>query len=94
MHAAKGLGSRRNTIRGLVFAALYCRSGHQRELIMHELTITQNSALYLAQHRIIKRRNAVFRRMRAAGRDRPPDLLRPAFSEAYLVPRFYQDNSL
>jgi hypothetical protein len=59
---------------------------------MQEPTITQNSALYLAQHRILKRRNAAFRRMRAAGRDQSPDLRRPTFSAAYLVPRFYQDN--
>jgi hypothetical protein len=38
---------------------------------MH-LTITQNSALYLAQHKISKHRSALFRHLRAAGRNSPP----------------------
>lgn len=53
-------------------------------------TITQNSALYLAQHRILPERSSIFGRKRAAAKDWLPDLRRPAFSEAYFIPRFFQ----
>jgi hypothetical protein len=58
---------------------------------MQERTITQNSALYLAQHRTVKQRNSIFQRMRAAKIDRPLVLRRPTFGEAYLVPRFFSE---
>ena len=56
---------------------------------MLEQTITQNSALYLAQHRIVKQRRSIFRRIRAAKIELPVELRRPAFGVAYLVPRFF-----
>jgi hypothetical protein len=57
-----------------------------------ESTLTQNSALYLAQHGISKRRAALFGRLRAAGRNQSPDLRRRAFPDRSLVSRFHQDN--
>jgi len=39
-----------------------------------ERTITQNSALYLAQHTLSKRRAALFRRFRAAARNQSADV--------------------
>jgi hypothetical protein len=44
-----------------------------------ELTLTQSSALYLAQHKISKRRTAFFQRWRAVLKNQVPDLRRQAF---------------
>ena len=57
---------------------------------MLEQTITQNSALYLAQHKVQKQRTAPFS-LRAVERDRRLDLRKPAFSEAHITPRFFRD---
>jgi hypothetical protein len=57
-----------------------------------ELTITQSSALYLAQHRISNRRSQFFRRLRIAGRDRSLDRSRRTFRRAPFAPRFHGDN--
>jgi len=54
-------------------------------------TITQNGALYLAQHRILKQRKSIFGHWRAPVENLRTNLPRPAFSEAYLVPRFFQN---
>jgi hypothetical protein len=58
---------------------------------MPNQTITQNGALYLAQHRTVKQRHSIFWRMRAAEIDRPLVLPRPTFVEAYFVPRFFSE---
>jgi len=59
-----------------------------------ELTLTQSSALYLAQHKISKRRTALFRRWRAVRKNQVPDLRRQTFYNRPQVPRFHQDNGL
>jgi hypothetical protein len=41
-----------------------------------EQTITQNSALYLAHHKVSKRRATVFRRLRTAASKQGPDAQR------------------
>jgi hypothetical protein len=58
---------------------------------MH-LTITQNSALYLAQHKISKHRSALFRHLRAASRKQSPDLRRQTLVDASFMRRFHQNN--
>ncbi len=55
---------------------------------MH-LTLTQSGALYLAHHKISKRRSALFR---AAGRKHSPDLRRQTLVDASFVGRFHRDN--
>jgi hypothetical protein len=58
-----------------------------------EPTLTQNSALYLAQHRIAKERSALFARFRNAARRQKPDLRRrPAVGEAAVILRSNSDN--
>jgi hypothetical protein len=59
---------------------------------MH-LTITQNSALYLVHHKISKRRSALFRHLRAAGRKQSPDLRRQTLVGASFVRRFHRDDA-
>jgi hypothetical protein len=81
-----------NTIRDITFAALSFPQRPLKGYTMLERTITQNSALYLSHHKILKQRRSIFRRMRVAERNRLPDLQRPVFGEAYFVPRFFQDN--
>jgi hypothetical protein len=58
---------------------------------MH-LTITQNSALYLAHHKISKRRSALFRHLRAAGRKQSADFGRQTLVDASFGRRFHQNN--
>jgi len=58
---------------------------------MH-LTITQNSALYLAQHKISERRSALFRHLGTVGRKQSPDLRRQTLVDASFVRRFHRDN--
>jgi hypothetical protein len=58
---------------------------------MH-LTITQNSALYFAQHKISKRRSALFQHLRAAGRKQFPDLRRQTLVDTSFVRRLHQGN--
>ena len=58
-----------------------------------EPTITQNSALYYAQHKTSKHRAAFFEKFRAAARKRAPDIRRQLTSgDLFIVPRLHQDN--
>jgi hypothetical protein len=62
------------------------------EKINMELTLTQNSALYFAQHKVSKRRAALFRRFRGAVKNQRADVRQLTFGDAYVVPRRHQDN--
>ena len=55
-------------------------------------TVTQNSALYLAQHKASKSRAALFRQFRDAARDQSPDVGRLTFGDTYIRRRFHRDN--
>jgi hypothetical protein len=58
-----------------------------------EPTITQNSALYFAQHKTSKRRAALFKKFRAAARKQGPDVRRRlASGDLFIVPRLHRDN--
>ena len=58
-----------------------------------EPTLTQNCALYYAQHRTSKGRAALFKKFRAAARKRGPDVRRQLTSgDLLIVPRVHQDN--
>ena len=57
-----------------------------------ELTLAQSGALYLAHHKISKRRSALFRHLRTAGRKQSPDLRRQTFVDASCVRRLHRDN--
>jgi len=58
-----------------------------------ERTITQNSALYFAQHKTSKCRAALFKKFRAAARMRRPDVRRQlTFGDLFIVPRLHKDN--
>ena len=57
-----------------------------------ELTLTQSGALYLANHKISKRRSALFRHLPAANLKQSPDLRRQTLVDASLIRRFYRDN--
>jgi hypothetical protein len=58
-----------------------------------EPTITQNSALYYAQHKLSKRRAALFKKFRAAARKQGSDVQRQlTFGDLFIVPRLRQDN--
>jgi hypothetical protein len=58
-----------------------------------EPTLTQNSALYLAQHKVSKRRAALFRRFRvAAGKELPDAVRRLTFGNELIVRRLHRDN--
>jgi hypothetical protein len=59
---------------------------------MQELTITQNSALYLAQHRVLKRPKRFSGGLGRREEINPPILGGPTFREMYLVTQFYRDN--
>jgi hypothetical protein len=59
---------------------------------MLDLTITQNSALYLAQHRLFKPRASLFGHRRVLVKELRPHLQGPAFSEPYFVSRFFHHN--
>ena len=55
--------------------------------------LTQNCALYYAQHKASKSRAALFMRFRAAARKRAPDIRRQLTSgDLFIVPRLHQDN--
>ena len=56
---------------------------------MQELTITQNSALYLAQHRISRPRTAFIRRLRIAHAKQSPDIQRRTLRVVDLAPPLY-----
>jgi hypothetical protein len=58
-----------------------------------EPTLTQNCALYYAQHKTSKERAALFRKFRTAARKRGPDVRRqPTSGDLFIVPRVHQDN--
>jgi hypothetical protein len=52
-----------------------------------ELTLTQSGALYLAQHKISKRRSPLFRHLRAADGKESPDLRRQTVVDDSFVER-------
>jgi hypothetical protein len=67
-------------------------SANKRRISM-EPTLTQNCALYYAQHKTSKRRAALFKKFRAAARKRGPDVRRQlTFGDLFIVPRLHQDN--
>jgi len=58
-----------------------------------EPTLTQNCALYYAQHKTSKDRANLFKKYRAAARNRRPDVRRQlTFGELFLAPRLHKDN--
>jgi hypothetical protein len=58
-----------------------------------EPTVTQNSALYFAQHKLSKRRAALFKKFRAAARKQGPDVRRQlTFGDSFIGRRVHQDN--
>ena len=58
-----------------------------------EPTLTQNGALYFAQHRLVKRRTAFFRRLRAAASKQTPDVRwRLPLGDLIIGQRLHQDN--
>jgi hypothetical protein len=58
-----------------------------------ELTITQNSALYYAQHKTSKQRAALFKKFRAAASKQGPDVRRQlTFGDLVIAPRLHKDN--
>jgi len=67
------------------------RANKQR--INMEPTLTQNCALYLAQHKTSKRRAALFKTFRTlAGRQGPDVRRRLASGDLFIVPPPHQDN--
>src|SRR5438876_7872731 len=67
-------------------------SANKRRINM-EPTLTQNCALYYAQHKTSKVRAALFKRFRAAARKRGPDVRRQlSFGELFIAPRLHKDN--
>ena len=68
------------------------RQPNKRRINM-EPTLTQNCALYYAQHKTSKGRAALFKKFRAAARKRSPDVRRQlTFGDLFIVPRLHQDN--
>ena len=59
-----------------------------------EPTLTQNCALYYAQHKTSKRRATLFKRFRAAARKQGPDVRQQlTFADLFVVPLLlHQDN--
>jgi hypothetical protein len=58
-----------------------------------EPTLTQNCALYYAQHKTSKRRVALFKKFRAAAGKQGPDVRRQRiFGDLFIVPRRHRDN--
>src|SRR5438067_5513133 len=67
-------------------------SANKRRINM-EPTLTQNCALSYAQHKTSKRRATLFKKFRAAARNRRPDVRRQlTFGELFLAPRLHKDN--
>ena len=67
-------------------------SANKRRINM-EPTLTQNCALYYAQHKTSKARAALFKKFRAAARKQGPDVRRQlTFGDLFIVPRLHQDN--
>jgi len=58
-----------------------------------EPTLTQNCAVYYAQHKTSKRRATLFKKFRAAARRQGPDVRQQmTFGDLCVVPRLYRDN--
>jgi hypothetical protein len=58
-----------------------------------EPTLTQNCALYYAQHKTSKGRAALFKKLRAAARKRRPAVRRQLTSgDLFIATRLHQDN--
>jgi hypothetical protein len=57
-----------------------------------EPTLTQNCALYYAQHKASKSRAALFKKFRAAARKRGPGIRQLTSGDLFIVPRLHQDN--
>lgn len=58
-----------------------------------EPTLTQNCALYYAQHKTSKRRATLFKKFRAAARKRRQDVRRQlTFGELFIPPQLHKDN--
>ena len=58
-----------------------------------EPTLTQNCALYYAQHKASKGRAALFRKFRAVARMQGPDVRQQlTFGDLFIVPRLHRDN--
>ncbi|GEM_PF-2200848 len=55
-------------------------------------TLTQNSALYFAQHKASKRRAALFRPFRIAARKERPSVRQLTFGDAYIVRQLHRNN--
>ena len=55
-------------------------------------TIRQNSALYFAQHKVSKRRAALFRQFRIAADKQGPDVWRQLTTGDLFIRRLHQDN--
>jgi hypothetical protein len=67
-------------------------SANKRKINM-EPTLTQNCALYYAQHKTSKRRATLFKRFRAAARKQGPDVRQQlTFGDLFVVPLLHQDN--
>ena len=67
-------------------------SANKRRITM-EPALTQNCALYYAQHKTSKGRAALFKRFRAAARKRGPDVRQQlTFGDLFIVPRLHKDN--
>src|SRR6266550_106502 len=68
------------------------RQPNKRRINM-EPTLTQNCALYYAQHKTSKGRAALFKKFRAAARKRRPDVRQQlTFGDLFIVPRLHKDN--
>jgi len=58
-----------------------------------EPTLTQNCALYYAQHKTSKGRATLFKKFRAAASKQGPDVRRQlTFGDLFVVPRLHKDN--
>ena len=66
-------------------------SANKRRINM-EPTLTQNCALYYAQHKISKGRAALFQKLRAAPRKQGPVRQQPISGDLFIVQRLHQDN--
>ena len=57
-----------------------------------EPTITQNSALYFARHKVSKRRAALFRQLSIAASKQGPVQQQPISGDLFMVQRLHEDN--
>ena len=58
-----------------------------------EPTLTQNCALYYAQHKTSKGRATLFKKFRAAARKQGPDVRQQlTFGDLCIIPRLHRDN--